>query len=396
MNQYLLTLGRTPKLSLAELKEVLIGHEYEIVWTSEKHVYIETKSPLDSKSLIHALGGVVKIAEVRSVFSDINKITPEIINVFLQKNVSKITYAISSWVKDLNSDSLAKTVKKELRENGISSRFVLSNNEDGTASVLIKKQNVIEIQILLIKNIYIIAETIAVQEFEEWSRRDYGRPEINPKAGMLPPKVARMMINLAYPIFHKPLANKKQPILLDPFCGVGTIPMESTMMGVKFVASDQSKEMIEKTKKNIEWLKNEYHVSVDCEFYVNDATHVSEVLEHESIDAVITEPFMGPNFETIPTKEHVLQITNGLEKLYVGCLKDWHKIIKTGGRVVIVIPKFRGVKFEISCKKAIDNCENLGYTLLSGPWEYAREQAIVAREIYILEKNNKGVKNGSY
>ena len=388
MSRYLITFGRTPKLALAELKEVLKDEKYSIIFPFERKIYFETETPLDCNNLIHILGGTVKIAHEKAALNDSNNIPFEITQILSQKDTSKITFGITSWEKNIDGKKLSKEVKSSLHEKKILGRFVLSKTEDGISSVLIQKQNVIELQIINIDSKTIIFETIVVQEFEEWSRRDYQRPEINPKAGMLPPKVARMMINLAYQVLKNGKIEKRSPVLLDPFCGVGTIPMESAMMQIRFIAADQSKEMVEKSKKNIDWLKNTYKLTINSKFFTCDATHISEHVTLGSIDAIVTEPYLGPNFERIPTQENILSLIKGLEKLYIGCLKDWNKILSSKWRIVIILPKFRLEKYEISCKKAIDNCENIGYTLLSGPLEYAREQAIVAREIYILEKRS--------
>ena len=35
-----------------------------------------------------------------------------------------------------------------------------------------------------------------MQDFEQWGARDYGRPSRDAVRGMLPPKLARMMVNL--------------------------------------------------------------------------------------------------------------------------------------------------------------------------------------------------------
>jgi len=42
-----------------------------------------------------------------------------------------------------------------------------------------------------------IGQTEAVQPYKQWSARDFGRPARDPKSGMLPPKLARLMINLS-------------------------------------------------------------------------------------------------------------------------------------------------------------------------------------------------------
>ena len=82
----------------------------------------------------------------------------------------------------------------------------------------------------------------------------------------------------------------------------------------------------------------------------------------------------------------VKNIIKGLEKLYIGCLRDWFKILIPGGKVVIALPEYAFGGRVYFVKKVIDMCENLGYTTLDGPIAYSRPQAIVRRMFYKFQK----------
>ena len=89
-----------------------------------------------------------------------------------------------------------------------------------------------------------LGKTIAVQPFKELSFRDYGRPARDDYSGMLPPKLAQIMLNLS--------GAKPADTILDPFCGSGTILTEAMLMGYQdLVGSDVSSKAIEDTGKNI-------------------------------------------------------------------------------------------------------------------------------------------------
>ncbi|MEK7587560.1 MAG: methyltransferase domain-containing protein [Patescibacteria group bacterium] len=152
------------------------------------------------------------------------------------------------------------------------------------------------------------------------------------------------------------------------------------------VGSDISEKVIEKAKKNIEFSQEDllHSKRSSYEFFVSDATHVSEHLKPESIDAIVTEPFMGSADIKF---ENIKNTIKGLEKLYIGCLRDWYRVLKPLGRVVIALPEYRIEDKMFFVKKVIDRCENLGYTTLHGPIEYSRPQAIVRREFFVLQKH---------
>src|SRR3989344_7958542 len=143
------------------------------------------------------------------------------------------------------------TVKKQLRSLGISCRLVTSRDKI-LSSVVVTKNNCHEFLVLGpppplsspslkggggIKggggSQERLAKTCAVQEFEEYSQRDYGRPGRGLVFGSMPPKLAKIMINLA----QLPAS----ATILDPFCGSGTILQEALLLGYQnVIGSDVS------------------------------------------------------------------------------------------------------------------------------------------------------------
>ena len=124
-------------------------------------------------------------------------------------------------------------------------------------------------------------------------------------------------------------------------------------------------------------------------FYDHDATHISERIT-SPIHAIVTEPYMGDtnasSYGKVIELKKAKNIVKGLEKLYIGCLREWIRILIKGGVVVIALPQYVIGKETVFVKKVIDRCENLGYTLLVGPIEYGRPDAVVRREFYIFQK----------
>ena len=388
MSEYLFVLGRAKELCLAELRSVLTRERiiHHPVPSSPEIFYISATEPLDADYLIRILGGTIKIAEVFGVVKDedenaiIERLT-EFVRCNLKEGEKKINFGLSGY-GNFHSNELnhwSKTIKERLEEDQIRSRFLLPQKGLSLSSVVVAKEKLLEIILIKEGRKIILAKTLVVQDFEDWGRRDFGRPAPDPHRGMLPPKVARMMVNLTV-----------GEVILDPFCGVGTILAEGMMLGYKVIGSDQSEEAIEKTKRNLNWFVSNYQISSSkYQIFQCDATHISQKLPPESIDAIVTEPYLGPVVEDRRRKIENGKLRNvilGLEKLYIGCLREWYKILKPDGRVVIALPSFKLTDREFFVKKPIDTCENLGYTLLAGPYQYSRSQAKVVRNIYILEK----------
>jgi len=381
MKQTVFIFGRTPKLSLLELQTFYPEAREKIAGIGE------VASLVDAGSLIQKLGGTVKIVDIVSEVTEVNEDT--LVKLLVSTaNVHKITFGISAYGTFVVPATYAVNVKKKLIEQGFAARYVESKHERALSSVVVAKQQVIEVVIIGDRSTKLMGITKAVQDFEDWNLRDFGRPYADPKAGMLPPKVARMIVNIA-------LGGKNRdhhPMVLDPFCGVGTIVAEALFSGANAMGSDLSEEAVLHAKKNIEWLRSHYPQiqPLYSTLFVSDATHVTEHMAPQSVDAIVTEPFMGETIgkkarETL-TGAHVKNILKGLEKLYIGALREWQSVLTPDARVVMAMPGYVVGHGVMRVKNVVDRCESLGYTLLTGPIEYSRPQAVVRREFYVFQK----------
>ncbi len=421
--KYFFILGNHPALSLAELSAVL-GSENLAANSEEAAVFEleETRAGLDAVRLMARLGGTVKtgimnyelrIKNFDNVLEAIGKILPE------EKTSGKFNFGVSVYGKiKLNEKQLGMEVKKNLKERGISARWVISR-EKQLSSVVVDTNKLIgdkgmEIVIMKIGEDIFIGKTLAVQPFRELSFRDYGRPGRDDQSGMLPPKLAQIMINLANlnpprsgtpghlseegkptPAFGHP---SQEGILLDPFCGSGTVLTEAILMGFQnVIGSDILEKAVADTKRNVEWIKKNFQLPItNFQLFNRSATELSKFIKQESVDAIITEPYLGPQRGNVD----IGKIKKELESLYGQALREFKKVLKTGGRVVMIWPvfKFGGQWAQISpdlngfgivnplkisggtaeIKKGITN---------RGTLIYGREGQKVWREIVVLKKD---------
>ncbi len=382
MTPYLFVFGRTPVLALHELRAVATSVVPLSPSVAIAHI---DESPV---SCMARLGGTVKIAEIKK---NTEKVTPELLTaILLESSPKSVEFGISFYdlPASVADPHMAARLKEILQKKGVSARFVVPKHEEVLSSVVVSKQGIVEIVVApREKGEYVVGRTVAVQDFEAWNKRDYGRPQADPKAGMLPPKVARMAVNIALGQGGKQLKS-----LLDPFCGMGTILAEALLSGVSVIGSDVSPHAVSGSEKNLEWLVLAYPqiAASKSQIFVADATHVSKHLPQGSVGAIVTEPFMGATHigerpgDASPTK--VSNIIKGLEKLYIGCFKDWHRVLDNKGIVVIALPEYRIGGRSFFVKRVVDSCETLGYTCLAGPIEYSRPQAIVRRQFFVFQK----------
>ncbi len=352
--KYFFILGSNPTLSTAEISAVFGLGVKETKFpignlVSENVLIMETDEGVDARKIIKKLGGTVKIGIINYKLRIRNE--KELRNKLIKlidtnKIKGKFKFGISCYGKSkFNIKPLAMEIKKYLRENGISSRWVMSR-EPVLSSVVVEQNGLVDdgMEIILFNPPYpplqggqqsiFIGQTLAVQPFKELSFRDYGRPARDDYSGMLPPKLAQIMINLAI----APLIRGDGGIILDPFCGSGTILTEVILMGYKnIIGADISKKAVNDTQKNIEWIIKNYELRItNCELFNRSVLELSKFIKPNSINAIVTEPYLGPPRGKVDLKK----IKRELENLYSKSLVEFKKILKPNGRIVMVWPVF--------------------------------------------------------
>lgn len=390
MKKYLFFLGHQPHISTAEIEAVFGLHrgettppnagsltekiKYDVEFLDKNNLILKTTQEIDPQQLIMRLGGTVKIAEY---LGDKNQIQKKIIE-HLQKAQpdGKLVFSLEGE----NAKHIALSIKKELKSSGRNARYVEVKN---TASIL--HNNLVEKQggiIIFQNNIYI---TKAIQPLEDFASRDFERPGTDSRSGMLPPKLSRIMINLAQ-------ADKKSTIL-DAFCGSGTILMEAALLGYKhIIGGDISQKALIDSDKNLNWLKEKNHlIDLDFELFLADAGEIDKAVKQNSIGAIISEPYMGEPLHGNESEKFLRHQAEQLGDLYTSAFTAFHKIIKKDGTVIFIIPSFAHNNdwVKIDC---VEKIKKLGFEIAPFPdnqlfLRYHRPGQKLARDIWRFKKS---------
>ncbi|MBD3247749.1 methyltransferase domain-containing protein [Candidatus Falkowbacteria bacterium] len=384
-------LGNNPALSVAEISAIYSGNKTGEFLQPDVFLLEEE---IDSKALIKRLGGTIKIGKILKSIprEDKEEIKKELFNIIENKSKNsegKFKFGISCHGKcGIQSREVGIDIKKRLKDSGASIRFVISK-EKTLSSVVITQNKLdtkgIEVVLILKGKDVLIGYTEAVQDFKGLSFRDYGRPARDDHSGMIPPKLAQIMLNLSGKI-------EKDATILDPFCGSGTFLMEAALMGVKnVIGSDASSKAIADSEVNMEWAANKLQIA-NCKLQIfkSSATEISNHLDRKTIDAVVTEPFLGPQ----RGKPEAVKVIKELNKLYSDSLEEFAKVLKKDGVVVMIWPVLiRGDrKFfmnpeldRFKIQRILPHIKGLD-TTERGSLIYGREGQKVHREIVILKK----------
>lgn len=376
---YITILGRQPELSLAELESLYASVEQ----------FSPESAILDAKPSIKRLGGTQKIGLVLAQLSidDVDKLKQEIAdNLSGLVDTKKVSFGISLYGEHASNSlafELADFVKNKLRNKGINARNVPNKSPAlNTAQVWHNKLDSRGLELLIVfsAGAVIIAKTIAVQNADSYTKRDRQKPARDMQIGMLPPKLAQIMLNLA-------LADKnpRESIILDPFCGLGTVLIEATLMGATAYGSDLSAKMVDATKLNLAWVRDTYRIDREFKVEFGDAT----TLQWSDFDVVVSELYLGPIQHKQPNAEALIGLKNNAQKLYDKTIKNLSSQMKPGQRLCIAVPCWR--QSEGFSTINIDSLEEFGYNPIrfntnEDKLIYARDEQFVGRHLIVATK----------
>ena len=367
---YLAVLGRQSEISIAEL-EALFGDVKKI---SDDLASFENKAAPN----IDILGGSMKLAE---------KLDVKPLDYLTYLPEGKITIGVSDYSKKASrktASSEALKLKKILVRHGRSVRVV--ENRDAVLSTATSLHNGLsgknERKVELIKVDDDWYKVIGVQDIDAYAKRDQKRPARDAKVGMLPPKLAQILINLCGPL-------KNGSRVLDPFCGTGVVLQEALLMGYCAYGTDLNDRMIEYSQKNLDWLSeknfflghfggydrelgreprddgSERPVSQKkCLFSLSQGDATSFQWE-QPIDVVACEGYLGKPMSKIPTEMELKVQKQECGAIVTGFLKNLAGQIKSKTPVVIAVPAWLRENGVYERLDILDLISDMGYNVSS-------------------------------
>lgn len=383
---YISILGRQPALGIAEL-ERLYG---DVTWFSDESAIVVAPS-ID----FERLGGSQKVGRVVAELphGDWRRASQKIVQAYTQAwsgYEGKITLGISAYnFKDSPRD-IQKTgiiLKSKLKQQGVSLRLI--PNTDPALSTATSHHNKLglsdnKIELIIVRGKsgkIIIAESIGSQNITAYAKRDQERPKRDAFVGMLPPKLAQIILNLANP---KP-GNR----VLDPFCGTGVVLQEAALLGFSVYGTDLADKMVSFTQQNLEWLSKTHHVDVQSIVEQGDA------MDHtwnKEVGAVACEGYLGQPFSAPPTPTKLAEVRKTCNYIMSEFLKNIGKQIQPGTPLCVAIPAWKANDGSFTHLPLIDQLDQLGYaevrfkTVRQPELLYHREDQVVARELLVLIK----------
>lgn len=178
-------------------------------------------------------------------------------------------------------------------------------------------------------------------------RRPRKKPFFHPSA--MPSKLARCMVNLAHA--------KTSELVLDPFCGTGSVMIEAALINCRVLGLDVQRRMVEGCRKNLK------HFSIKPEgVVIADARK----LPLTQIDCLVTDPPYGRSATT-------MKLTT--KQIVEGVLSSACSLLRKGQRICIASPKTLDIA-QIGVE--------MGYRHVESHFAYVHKT--LTREIAVFEK----------
>jgi tRNA (guanine10-N2)-dimethyltransferase len=215
------------------------------------------------------------------------------------------------------------------------------------ANVNLKNPNITFVGVITSDKLVFGVKQTEIQPKTFSERRPRKKPFFHPSA--MPSKLARCMANLA--------RARTGELLLDPFCGTGSVMIEAAFIGCRVLGLDIQRRMAVGCRSNLK------HFGVDAEGLV---IADSRKLPLTGLDCLVTDPPYGRSASTM--KSTTKQIVEGV-------LSSAFPLLGEGQRICIASPKTLNI-----ARIGAD----LGYRHLESHFAYVHRT--LTREIAVFQK----------
>lgn len=344
------------------------------------------------------LGGTVKLAGVLGIINStewhvVRKgLTSFALQIAEDLPEGKLHLGLSTYGTQITPNQLTSfglELKKTIKSHGYSVRLV-PNNQAALSSAQVLHNHLtgergMELLLVYAGSQVVIGRSVAVQNITAYARRDQARPKRDAFIGMLPPKLAQIIINLAT---AGALPGPTYTIL-DPFCGTGVIVQEALLMGYPAYGSDIDPRMVSYSQENLEWLTT-YQKTLDPILEVGDATSHTW---HHPFSTIATEAYLGSPLSSWPSDAKLAAVMGNCNVILERFLQNVANQLPTGARLCVASPVWlKPGGADIKHLPLIDQVSNLGYNRVSFRYVsqedliYYRPSQLVGRELLVLVK----------
>lgn len=377
---YVFIFGRNPVLSFGELISYLKKKDIkaELVDFNEFGAIFDTEI---NKKWVDELGGIIKIGRVDFIFDDLKRVNEKQLRI-LDYLPEKFAYGVNIYghIDYEYAGDLLKDYFKKLRFKAFEIKEEISDSCVQTLPSDIIRKKLVENEtdfIFFKAEKGYFARSVSVSDVSAIEKRDLERPARNPLES-ISIRLAKILVNLS---------QVSNGILLDPFCGIGTILHEAYLQGIDFRGIDINEDRVKDAIKNMK----SFNADLSGKIRKGNATSLEDYYNPGSIDGIATEPYLGPLIKNFLSPQEAVARMTELKELYRKFLHGAAIVLKKGGIIALIVPYFKTRKgnihldikeilpFSLEIHNPLDDIIEKGF-----PVEY--EERKIGRLVYIIKK----------
>jgi tRNA G10 N-methylase Trm11 len=379
-------LGRQTALGLAEL-ESLYGDSV-VTKLGSQCALVDLRNEQIS---FGRLGSCIKLAKLLTILDTTDwlkiaeYITSQLPEHVVRLDEGKLTIGLSAIGFDVSPpkvNACGLSLKKIVKQSGRPCRIIPNKTAELSSATVLNNRlfssHNWEILVIRAGRSTYLAQTTNVQDIFAYAARDQQRPKRDPRVGMLPPKLAQTIINMANPT--------AESVVLDPFCGTGVLLQEALLMGMDAYGSDLEERMIDYSKANLDWLGEKYDLGARKYFLAaGDAT----TTQWKPFDTIACETYLGRPLVSLPDPATLNKIMTDVDTIHKKFLANVARQTSPGFHMCVAVPAWK-TNAGFKHLRTLDHLAELGYTRAvfknasAEELIYHRPGQIVGRELAVL------------
>lgn len=235
----------------------------------------------------------------------------------LLEDLDKVNWSFVKLPFCVRVDNLTKRIMPQIEARLAGPIYDYYIHHKGKANVLVSLENpkTTVLFVLTEKQTYVTKLLWKAERGRFLQREPIKKPAFHPTS--LKPKLARLLINLS--------RAKEKQLLLDPFCGTGSILIEAAILGIKPVGVDIDSRMIKGSETNLKFYK------LKAKLLRGNALKLEKVFKKSSIDAIATDP---------PYGRSTFVGARSLKSLYEGFFSSAHAVLKSKHYLALLYPHY--------------------------------------------------------
>jgi len=275
------------------------------------------------------LAGAHKAAPLVEEVSSASDPQPKLVRLLASFMEDKSNVSLSSYgVGEDDHEDLVRTLLDGIKASGLRKARLLRPRGGELMAEDVLSRKAVDIVAFPYHGGFGIGPTMWVPDSAQLRRRGTKKPMPHSDIS-LSPRLARVLLNLG--------GLEPGMVVLDPFCGSGTILAEGYSMSLRCLGLDRSASRVQDARENLQWSGGGNRLS-NYDIRKGDARNVSAMLHGSRVDAIVTEPLLLPRLEARPKTATAEALVNEAGEVYEQALASMADSLQPGGRIVIVVP----------------------------------------------------------